>query len=162
MKKKLLMAALFSSVIGTSLPLSAFAAAEASPAPHKSAQHEQRSGHERHERNGRHDRHEHRGMQGDKALGLSREQKKDIHALRGEAMQNRQKIIDKYLGKLPAAEQKAMQDELAENRKQSEQAIRSKLNAEQQKKFDQMQEQKQARRSEAGKAKAQPEAAKAE
>jgi len=79
MKKKLLMAALFSSVIGTSLPLSAFAAAEASPALHKSAQHEQRGGHERH------DRHEHCGMQGDKALGLSREQKKGIHALRGEA-----------------------------------------------------------------------------
>ncbi len=69
-------------------------------------------------------------------LDLSREQHRDIRKLMGEQMKSRHEITQRYLDKLPAAEQKAMQDELQDARNKQHSAIRALLKPEQQKAFD--------------------------
>ncbi|MBP8203981.1 MAG: LTXXQ domain protein [Pseudomonas sp.] len=97
-------------------------------------------------------RHEgHHGEHGSrlfKALDLSKEQHRDIRKLMGEQVIDRRAITQRYLEKLPAAEQKAMQDELQAAKDKQHSAIRALLKPEQQKAFDEHQQQMQARRAE--------------
>ena len=97
-------------------------------------------------------RHEgHHGEHGSrlfKELDLSKEQHRDIRKLMGEQVIDRRAITQRYLEKLPAAEQKAMQDELQAAKDKQHSAIRALLKPEQQKAFDEHQQQMQARRAE--------------
>ena len=54
----------------------------------------------------------------------------------GEQMQQRRDITERYLAKLPAADQKAMKDELQASRAKTDTAVRNLLKPDQQKKFD--------------------------
>jgi Spy/CpxP family protein refolding chaperone len=83
-----------------------------------------------------------------KDLDLSREQQREIRKLMGEQMKSRHEITRRYLEKLPAAEQKAMQDELTAARDKRHSSIRDLLNPEQQKAFDEHQKKMQERRAE--------------
>lgn len=83
-----------------------------------------------------------------KNLDLSQEQHREIRKLMGAQMQGRHEITQRYLNKLPAAEQKAMQDELQAARDKQHSAIRALLNPEQQKAFDEHQKQMAERRAE--------------
>jgi len=83
-----------------------------------------------------------------KELDLSKEQHREIRKLMGEQMQSRHEITKRYLDKLPAAEQKAMQDELKAAKDQQHSAIRALLKPEQQKAFDEHQKKMQERRAE--------------
>jgi periplasmic protein CpxP/Spy len=83
-----------------------------------------------------------------KELDLSKEQQRDMRKLMGEQMKNRHEITQRYLGKLPAAEQKAMQDELKAAENKQHDAIRALLKPEQQKAFDEHQKKMQERRAE--------------
>ncbi|HEX8593387.1 MAG TPA: Spy/CpxP family protein refolding chaperone [Pseudomonas sp.] len=75
-------------------------------------------------------------------LDLSREQRQQIGKLMGAQMHDRKEITDKYLAKLPAADQKAMKDELDAKRAKTQADIRALLKPEQQKEFDQMQKER--------------------
>ena len=46
-------------------------------------------------------------------LDLTREQRQQIGKLMGEQMHERKQLVDKYLQKLPAADQKGLKDEIA-------------------------------------------------
>lgn len=81
-------------------------------------------------------------------LDLSQEQHREIRKLMGEQMKGRHDITKRYLEKLPAAEQQAMQDELQAARDQQHSAIRALLKPEQQKAFDEHQKKMQERRAE--------------
>jgi Spy/CpxP family protein refolding chaperone len=101
------------------------------------------------------DGYRHGGSHGDrhgsrmfKDLDLSREQQREIRKLMGEQMKSRHEITRRYLEKLPAAEQKAMQDELTAARDKRHSSIRDLLNPEQQKAFDEHQKKMQERRAE--------------
>ena len=83
-----------------------------------------------------------------KELDLSREQQRDIRKLMGEQMKGRHEITKRYLDKLPAAEQKAMQDELQAAKDKQHSAIRALLDPEQQKAFDEHQKKMEERRAE--------------
>ncbi|WP_341303395.1 LTXXQ domain protein [Pseudomonas sp. TMP25] len=83
-----------------------------------------------------------------KELDLSQEQHREIRKLMGEQMKNRHTITQRYLDKLPAAEQKAMQDELKAAKDKQHNAIRALLKPEQQKAFDEHQKKMQERRAE--------------
>jgi Spy/CpxP family protein refolding chaperone len=83
-----------------------------------------------------------------KDLDLNREQQREIRKLMGEQMKSRHEITRRYLEKLPAAEQKAMQDELTAARDKRHSSIRDLLNPEQQKAFDEHQKKMQERRAE--------------
>jgi Spy/CpxP family protein refolding chaperone len=83
-----------------------------------------------------------------KDLDLSREQQREIRTLMGEQMKSRHEITRRYLEKLPAAEQKAMQDELQAAKDKRHSSIRDLLNPEQQKAFDEHQKKMQERRAE--------------
>jgi len=83
-----------------------------------------------------------------KELDLSKEQQRDIRKLMGEQMKNRHDITQRYLDKLPAAEQKAMQDELKAAKDKQHSAIRALLTPEQQKAFDEHQKKMNERRAE--------------
>ena len=83
-----------------------------------------------------------------KDLDLSREQHREIRKLMGEQMKSRHEITQRYLEKLPAAEQKAMQDELTAAKDKQHSSIRDLLNPEQQKAFDEQQKKMQERRAE--------------
>jgi Spy/CpxP family protein refolding chaperone len=83
-----------------------------------------------------------------KDLDLSREQQREIRKLMGEQMKSRHEITRRYLEKLPAAEQKAMQDELKAAKDTRHSSIRDLLNPEQQKAFDEHQKKMQERRAE--------------
>ena len=89
-----------------------------------------------------------RGTRMFKELDLSKEQQRDIRKLMGEQMKGRQEITQRYLEKLPAAEQKAMQDELKAAKEAQHKAIRALLKPEQQKAFDEHQQKMQERRAE--------------
>ncbi|MGE8497789.1 MAG: LTXXQ domain protein [Pseudomonas sp.] len=82
-----------------------------------------------------------------KELDLSKEQHRDIRKLMGEQMKSRHDITKRYLDKLPAAEQKAMQDELKAARDKQQSAIRALLKPEQQKAFDEHQKKREAHRA---------------
>lgn len=94
-------------------------------------------------------RHE-RGFGGhmSRELDLSQEQRHEIGKLMREQMKSRHEITQRYLDKLPAAERKAMQDELTAAETKNREAIRAQLKPEQQKTFDEMQKKMEQRRAE--------------
>lgn len=81
-------------------------------------------------------------------LDLSRDQQREIRQLMGQQMKARHEITQRYLDKLPAAERKAMQDELAGSQDKTRQQIQALLKPEQQKQFDDMQRKMEAKRAE--------------
>ncbi|KFX67854.1 hypothetical protein TMS3_0121850 [Pseudomonas taeanensis MS-3] len=81
-------------------------------------------------------------------LDLSKEQHREIRKLMGEQMKSRHEITQRYLEKLPAAERKAMQDELKAARDKQHSAIRALLKPEQQKAFDEQLKKMQERHAE--------------
>lgn len=81
-------------------------------------------------------------------LDLSKEQRQQIGKLMGEQMQQRREINERYLAKLPAADQKAMKDELQASRDKTDTAVRNLLKPEQQKKFDELQKERAAKKAE--------------
>lgn len=62
-----------------------------------------------------------------KELDLSRDQRHQVGKLMGESMKNRHDITQKYLDKLPAADKKAMQDELKASEEKNRADIRALL-----------------------------------
>ncbi|WP_375738363.1 Spy/CpxP family protein refolding chaperone [Pseudomonas boanensis] len=95
-------------------------------------------------------RHEHGygGARMFKELDLTREQRQEIGKLMREQMKSRHEITQRYLGKLPAAERKAMQDELKAAETKNHDAIRAQLKPEQQQAFDDLQKKLEERRAE--------------
>ena len=81
-------------------------------------------------------------------LDLTREQRQQIGKLMGEQMHERKQLVDKYLEKLPAADQKALKDEIAAKHEKTQKDIRAQLKPEQQKRFDEMQKQRAERKAE--------------
>ncbi|GLX91573.1 LTXXQ domain protein [Pseudomonas weihenstephanensis] len=81
-------------------------------------------------------------------LDLTREQRQQIGKLMGEQMHERKQLVDKYLQKLPAADQKALKDEIAAKHEKTQKDIRALLKPEQQKRFDEMQKQRAERKAE--------------
>ncbi len=81
-------------------------------------------------------------------LDLTREQRLQIDRLMREQMEGRREQVKKYLDKLPAADQKAMQDEKDASRKKTQADIRAVLKPEQQKQFDEMVKKQDQRRAE--------------
>ena len=97
---------------------------------------------------GSHHGHRDHGPRAFHELNLSQEQKTQIHQLMGKQGKAQREITKRYLDKLPAAEQKAMQDELKAAREAQQKAVRSVLTAEQQKTFDEQKEKRAARHAE--------------
>ncbi|WP_271408405.1 Spy/CpxP family protein refolding chaperone [Pseudomonas sp. Q1-7] len=83
-----------------------------------------------------------------KELNLTQEQRHEIGKLMREQMKARHEITQRYLDKLPAAEKKAMQDELKAAESKNRDAIRSQLKPEQQKAYDDLQKKMEERRAE--------------
>jgi periplasmic protein CpxP/Spy len=96
----------------------------------------------------RHDGPHHRGDAPFAQLDLSREQRQQIGKLMGEQMQQRREITERYINKLPAAEQKALKDELKASHDKADSQVRALLKPEQQKKFDDLQKERAARKAE--------------
>ena len=92
-------------------------------------------------------RHGEHGQRMFQELDLSEQQQREMHNLMGEQMKSRHEITKRYLDKLPAAEQKAMQDELKAAQEQNQKSMRALLNPEQQKAFDEHQKKMQERRA---------------
>ncbi|GGU81984.1 hypothetical protein GCM10009504_43230 [Pseudomonas laurentiana] len=95
----------------------------------------------------RHDEH-HRGGAPFAQLDLTHEQRQQVHKLMGEQMKERREITQRYLEKLPAADQKAMKDELKAKEDKTQADIRALLKPEQQKQFDEMKKKEAERRAE--------------
>ncbi|MEG0248513.1 MAG: LTXXQ domain protein, partial [Pseudomonas sp.] len=68
--------------------------------------------------------------------------------LMGEQRAGRQHLVKKYLDKLPAADQKAMKDEMAAAKQKTQADIRALLKPDQQKKFDEMAKKRAERQAE--------------
>ena len=84
-------------------------------------------------------------------LNLTPEQHQQIAKLMGEQMRGRHELTERYLKKLPAADQKAMQDEIKATHDKTQADIRALLKPDQQKQFDEIlkkQEQRRADRAE--------------
>ena len=81
-------------------------------------------------------------------LDLSPEQRQKIGQLMGEERHIDREVLHKYLEKLPAADQKAMKDEITAKHDKARADIRAVLNPTQQKQFDEMKKQQDARRAE--------------
>lgn len=96
----------------------------------------------------RHDDPHHRGDAPFAQLDLSRDQRQQIGKLMGEQMKNRRDITERYLAKLPAADQKAMKDELKASHEKTDSQVRALLKPDQQKKFDELQKEREARKAE--------------
>ncbi|MFV3304304.1 Spy/CpxP family protein refolding chaperone [Pseudomonas sp. NY15181] len=97
--------------------------------------------------------HEHGMMRGERGgmfreLNLTQDQRQQIGKLMGDSMKNRHEITEKYWNKLPEADRKAMQEELKANREKSEASIRGLLTPDQQKKFDELKQQREQRHAE--------------
>jgi Spy/CpxP family protein refolding chaperone len=90
----------------------------------------------------------HRGDAPFHQLDLSRDQRQQIGKLMGEQKEQRRDIAERYLAKLPAAEQKAMKDELQASRAKTDSQIRALLKPEQQKQFDELQKERAAKKAE--------------
>lgn len=90
----------------------------------------------------------HRGGEPFAKLDLSREQRQQIGKLMGQEMKDRREVTQRFLDKLPAAEQKAMKDELKAKQDKTQADIRALLKPEQQKQFDEMKKQREERRAE--------------
>ncbi|MDR2308560.1 MAG: hypothetical protein LBE53_15390 [Paucimonas sp.] len=96
----------------------------------------------------RHDGPHHRGDAPFAQLDLSRDQRQQIGKLMGEQMQQRREITERYINKLPAADQKAMKDELKASHDKTDTQVRALLKPDQQKKFDELQKERAARKAE--------------
>lgn len=81
-------------------------------------------------------------------LDLSKEQHEQIRKLMGEQWHARKDLTQKYLDKLPAADQKAMQDEIAAGKQKTQADIRVVLKPDQQKKYDEIVKKQAERRAE--------------
>ena len=81
-------------------------------------------------------------------LDLSKEQREQIRKLMGEQWHARKDLAQKYLDKLPAADQKAMQDEIAAGKQKTQTDIRAVLKPDQQKKYDEIVKKQAERRAE--------------
>lgn len=81
-------------------------------------------------------------------LDLSKEQHEQIRKLMGEQWHARKDLTQKYLDKLPAADQKAMQDEIAAGKQKTQADIRAVLKPDQQKKYDEIVKKQAERRAE--------------
>ncbi|KAF1009982.1 MAG: hypothetical protein GAK32_01775 [Pseudomonas fluorescens] len=81
-------------------------------------------------------------------LNPSPEQRQQIGKLMGEQMHNRKELVRKYLDKLPAADQKAMQDEIAAAQQKTRTDIRAVLKPDQQKQYDAIVKKQAERRAE--------------
>ena len=81
-------------------------------------------------------------------LDLTREQRQQIGKLMGEQMHERKQLVDKYLEKLPAADQKALKDEIKAKKDKTQSDIRAVLKPDQQKRFDEMQKKRADRQAE--------------
>ena len=90
----------------------------------------------------------HRGGEPFAKLDLTREQRQQIGKLMGQEMKDRRELTRQYLNKLPAAEQKAMKDQMDAQRAKTQADIRALLKPEQQKQFDEMKKQREERRAE--------------
>ena len=66
----------------------------------------------------------------------------------GEQMKSRHEITQRYLAKLPAADQKALKDELKASHDKVDTQIRGMLKPEQQKQFDEMKKKQAERKAE--------------
>lgn len=80
-------------------------------------------------------------------LNLTPEQRQQVDRLMGAQWHGRNEITQKYLAKLPAADQKAMKDEQDAARAKTQSDIRALLTPEQQKTFDQVQKDEAQRRA---------------
>ncbi|MDP3816479.1 Spy/CpxP family protein refolding chaperone [Pseudomonas sp.] len=89
-----------------------------------------------------------RGARMFEELDLNPEQQREIRKLMGEQMKGRHEITQRYLEKLPAAEQQALQNELKAAKDKQHSAIRALLDPEQQKAFDEQQKKMQERHAE--------------
>ena len=96
----------------------------------------------------RHDGPHHRGDAPFAQLDLSRDQRQQIGKLMGEQMKSRHEITQRYLAKLPAADQKALKDELKARHDKIDAEIRGVLKPEQQKQFDEMKKKQAERKAE--------------
>ena len=107
-------------------------------------------GHEGHMMGGPgHSEHGPRGKGGPfSQLDLSKEQRQQIGKLMGDQWHARKDLVKKYLDKLPAADQKAMQDEIAAGKQKTQADIRALLKPDQQKKFDEMAKKRAERQAE--------------
>ncbi|MNQ17522.1 periplasmic protein [compost metagenome] len=83
-----------------------------------------------------------------KGMDLTAEQRQQIRSQMREQVKTRHEITQRYLDKLPAADQAAMQKELQDNRDKAAKIIRDALTPEQQKRYDEMQKEREARRAE--------------
>ena len=81
-------------------------------------------------------------------LDLSKEQREQIRKLMGDQWHARKDLVKKYLDKLPAADQKAMQDEIAAGKQKTQTDIRAVLKPDQQKKYDEIVKKQAERRAE--------------
>ena len=93
-------------------------------------------------------RHHDRGHSMFKELNLSKEQRQEFRKLMGEQMKSRHEITQRYLAKLPAADQKALKDELKASHDKVDTQIRGMLKPEQQKQFDEMKKKQAERKAE--------------
>ncbi|MBI6632985.1 LTXXQ domain protein [Pseudomonas paralactis] len=107
-------------------------------------------GHEGHMMGGTgHGEHGPRGKGGPfSQLDLSKEQREQIRKLMGEQWHARKDLTQKYLDKLPAADQKAMQDEIAAGKQKTQAGIRAVLKPDQQKQYDEIVKKQAERRAE--------------
>lgn len=90
----------------------------------------------------------HRGGEPFAKLDLSREQRQQIGKLMGQEMKDRREVTQRFLDKLPAADQKAMKDELKAKQDKTQADIRALLKPDQQKQFDEMKKKREERRAE--------------
>ena len=90
----------------------------------------------------------HRGHGMFSQLDLTREQRHQIGKLMGEQMRDRHEITERYLEKLPAADQKALKDELKAKEDKTQSEIRALLKPDQQKQFDELKKKEAERRAE--------------
>ncbi|CAI8835035.1 MULTISPECIES: Spy/CpxP family protein refolding chaperone [Pseudomonas] len=129
-------------MLAAALPTVAMAMPDAGGPPH-GEHHSEHQG-EYHRGGGEH----HRGGAPFAQLDLSREQRQQIGKLMGEQMKSRHEITQRYLEKLPAADQQALKDELKAKRDKTQAEIRALLKPEQQKQFDEMKKKQDERRAE--------------
>ncbi|MCD5996772.1 LTXXQ domain-containing protein [Pseudomonas sp. CDFA 602] len=81
-------------------------------------------------------------------LDLTREQRQQVERLMREQRHERREISQRYLDKLPAADQKAMRDEIDAKRTKTDSDIRALLKPDQQKQFDEIKKEQDQRRAE--------------
>ncbi|MEE1991869.1 LTXXQ domain-containing protein [Pseudomonas syringae pv. syringae] len=81
-------------------------------------------------------------------LDLTREQRQQIERLMREQKHERREITQSYLEKMPAADQKAMHDEIEATRSKTDSEVRALLRPDQQKLFDEIKKKEDERRAE--------------